>query len=66
MAGKPHRVIFDTNVWVSILIGKQSASIVSSLSSGSVTLIFTDQLIEEIRLVTSRKKLRKYFMSLFS
>ncbi len=61
MAGKPLRVIFDTNVWVSILIGKQSTSIVSSLSSGSITLIFTDQLLEEIRLVTSRKKLKKCF-----
>jgi len=56
-----HRVIFDTNVWVSILIGKRSASIASQLSSGSIILVFTEQLLDEIRLVTTRKKLRKYF-----
>jgi putative PIN family toxin of toxin-antitoxin system len=61
MTEKKHRVIFDTNVWVSILIGKRSASIISHLSTGSITLVFTDQLLEEIRLVTARKKLRKYF-----
>ncbi len=61
MKEKKRRVILDTNVWVSILIGKRSASIVSQLSSGSIILVFTDQLLDEIRLVTTRKKLRKYF-----
>lgn len=61
MTGKTPKVIFDTNVWISMLIGKQSVSLVPLLSSGAIKLIFTDQLIEEIRLVTSREKLRKYF-----
>lgn len=61
MPNKNIRVIFDTNVWISFLIGKKLSRLKEFIFNGSITLIITDQLIEEIRIVTQRKKLKKYF-----
>ncbi len=55
------KVIFDTNVWISFLIGKELKKIKRFISDGRITIIMTDQLINEIKIVTSREKLKKYF-----
>lgn len=61
MTTKNIRVIFDTNIWISFLIGKRLASIKTYISSGQIIIITTDQLITELEKVTSREKLKKYF-----
>lgn len=61
MKVKSIKVIFDTNVWISFLIGKRLAFIKNYISDGDITIITTDQLIEEIKEVTSRERLKKYF-----
>lgn len=61
MTSKSVKVIFDTNVWISFLIGKRLAKIKLYISNGSITIITTDQLLMEIKTVTSRDKLKKYF-----
>ncbi len=61
MTNKTIKVIFDTNVWISFLIGKQLASIKSYIENGNIIIIITDQLLTELKIVTSRKKLKKYF-----
>jgi putative PIN family toxin of toxin-antitoxin system len=61
MANKSVKVIFDTNVWISFLIGKRLAKIKQHISNGQITIITTDQLLVEIKMVTSREKLKKYF-----
>lgn len=61
MTNKKARVIFDTNVWISFLIGKRLSKIKQYISDGSVTIITTEQLLSEIKIVTNRKKLKKYF-----
>ena len=61
MASKNIRVIFDTNVWISFLIGKKLSSLKDYILDDSFTIIITEQLLEEIRLVTQREKLKKYF-----
>ena len=61
MKNKNVRVIFDTNVWISFLIGKRLAKIKQYISDGSITIITTEQLLTEIKMVTSREKLKKYF-----
>jgi len=61
MTNKSVKVIFDTNVWISFLIGKRLSSIKNHIVNGSILIIITDQLLEEIKLVTNRKKLKKYF-----
>ena len=61
MTGKIVRVIFDTNVWISFLIGKRLLKIKKYISAGSIIIITTEQLLTEIKLVTARKRLKKYF-----
>lgn len=55
------KVIFDTNVWISFLIGKRLAFIKNFIINGKFTIVITDQLLEEIKEVTSRERLKKYF-----
>ncbi len=57
------RVIFDTNVWISFLIGKRLSKIKKYISDESIKIITTGQLLTEIKLVTRREKLKKYFPS---
>jgi uncharacterized protein len=61
MTIKNIRVIFDTNVWISFLIGKRLANIKSHIENGKITIIVTEQLFKELKDVTSREKLQKYF-----
>ena len=55
------RVIVDTNCWISFLIGKRLSSLVDLLSDERIQLVICDELLEEIREVTSRPKFKKYF-----
>ncbi len=55
------KVIFDTNVWISFLIGKRLQSIKGLISIQQIITVFTEQLLKEIKLVSQRPKLKKYF-----
>ena len=61
MKAKSIKVIFDTNVWISFLIGKRLSFIKNYISSGQITIVTTEQLLREIEEVTSRERLKKYF-----
>ena len=61
MRNKGIKVIFDTNVWISFLIGKRLSKIKNFLSDGRIIVVTTTQLFDEIKLVTGRDKLKKYF-----
>ncbi len=61
MPNKNIKVIFDTNIWISFLIGKRLSKIKQLISNGNITIITTEQLLKEITLVTNREKVRKYF-----
>lgn len=58
---KTINVVIDTNLWISFLIGKRTANLVSLLSHPNITIAISEQAIEELRLVISRDKFRKYF-----
>jgi len=58
---KRPKVVIDTNVWISFLIGKKLSSLKSLMSNQNIQIIISDELIEEIEDVTNRPKLRKYF-----
>jgi uncharacterized protein len=60
---KPIKVIIDTNLWISFLIGKQLSSLKSLLVKGTIQPIFSQQILDEIILVTQRQKLKRYFVS---
>lgn len=58
---KPSKVVIDTNLWISFLIGKEFQSLKGLIVQGKIKLVITDQLITEIRTVTSKEKFRRYF-----
>ena len=55
------KVIIDTNLWISFLIGKKLASLKDFIVEEKVILIICEQLLTEIKEVTSRPKIKKYF-----
>lgn len=55
------KVIFDTNIWISYLIGYQLGDLTELLSTRKIELVLTEQLRTELLEVTGRKKFRKYF-----
>jgi len=61
MKEKSIKVIFDTNVWISFLIGKKLSIIKDYISSGEIKIIITQQLLDEIKDVTGRPRIKKYF-----
>lgn len=61
MPNKSIKVIFDTNVWIGFLIGKRLTKIKQYISNRGITIVITNQLFTEIKTVTSRPKLKKYF-----
>ncbi len=61
MTSNKVKVIFDTNVWISFLIGKRLSKIKEYIVNGNITIVLTNQLLLELKTVTSRDKLKKYF-----
>ncbi|SFU04149.1 hypothetical protein SAMN04489724_3551 [Algoriphagus locisalis] len=61
MKDREIKVIFDTNVWISFLIGKSLSKLKHLISNGVVKIVTTDQLLLEIKKVSQREKLKKYF-----
>ena len=57
------KVIIDTNLFVSFLIGKRLSKLKSAIVNEKVELIFSEQNITELKTVTSRPKLKRYFDS---
>jgi len=53
--------IIHTNLWISFLIGKELQNLKDLIINEKIKLITTDQLIDELKIVTSREKLKKYF-----
>lgn len=55
------RLIVDTNIWISSLIGKKLIGFREMLMHPCLELITTPHLIEEILIVTNRPKFQRYF-----
>ena len=55
------RVVIDTNLWISFLIGKKLDCLLELLDNPWFELVSTVRLNEEILEVSRRPKLRKYF-----
>ncbi len=55
------KVIIDTNLWISFLIGKELANLRQLIVDRTIQVVLCEQIIEEINLVTQRPKLQKYF-----
>ena len=55
------KVVFDTNIWISFLIGKRLSIIEKYISNRQIIVVVCEQLIEEIKEVTGREHVSKYF-----
>jgi len=53
------RTVFDTNIWISYLIGKKTNEIMK-MTEESITLLHSAPAVEELIEVLSRKKFEKY------
>jgi hypothetical protein len=58
---KNKKIILDTNLWISFLITKNFNQIEKMIESGKITLVFSDELIEEFIEVVGRPKFKKCF-----
>ncbi len=58
---KRTKVIFDTIIWISYLIGHQLGELTELLTSQRIEIILSEQLRTELIEVTRRKKFQKYF-----
>lgn len=59
--GNSVKIIVDTNLWISFLIGKKLSCLLELVSNGDIELVASEELIEEISIVASRPKFVKYF-----
>lgn len=53
------KVLFDTNLWISFMIGKRLSSLAGVLNRQDVEVYVSEQLLDEIRTVISRPKFNK-------
>ncbi|AFZ58862.1 putative toxin-antitoxin system toxin component, PIN family [Anabaena cylindrica FACHB-243] len=60
---KAVKIIIDTNLWISFLIGKELKDLKKLLVAEKILVVISEQILEEITLVTQRPKLQKYFPS---
>ncbi len=61
MPNSKDRVIIDTNLWISFLLTKDLSKFDSIIVDQKLTLLFSQELIDELVEVTQRPKFRKYF-----
>ena len=55
------KVIIDTNLFISFLIGKKLQGLKELLIDFRIELIFAEQNIQELKMVSQRPKFKKYF-----
>ncbi|MBS1623000.1 MAG: putative toxin-antitoxin system toxin component, PIN family [Bacteroidetes bacterium] len=61
MAKRKSRIIVDTNLWISLLLTKDYQKFDSMLDDQNITLIFSEELLNELIEVTRRPKFKKHF-----
>ena len=58
---KKHRIIIDTNLWISFLLTKKFAFLDKLMEKNKVRLLFSQELFDEFLEVIKRPKLQKFF-----
>ncbi|MES2649232.1 MAG: putative toxin-antitoxin system toxin component, PIN family [Bacteroidota bacterium] len=61
MAKTKDRVIIDTNLWISFLLTRDFSRLDTLFTDGSITLLFSQELLDEFIEVARRPKFKKYF-----
>lgn len=60
-AGKPFKIIVDTNIWISFLIGKSLKGLQQYIDSQTVLVVTCNEQIHELTDVFRKPKINKYF-----
>ena len=60
-ANKSFKVIVDTNIWISFLIGKNLKGFQEYIDSQSIIIVTCDEQIQELAEVFKKPKIKKYF-----
>ena len=55
-----YRIIVDTNLWISLLIGKRLSELRNLCTSNKVDVYICNELLEEFIRIASQVKIRKY------
>lgn len=58
---KNNRIVIDTNLWISFLISKRLDILEKILFQEDVVLLFSNELIEEIKASINKPKLKRHF-----
>lgn len=61
MPEEKHRIVVDTNLWISFLLTRDLIKLDKLISSDQTILLISHELLEEIIEVAERPKFRKYF-----
>jgi putative PIN family toxin of toxin-antitoxin system len=59
--GRNLKIVLDTNIFISFLIGKQLIFIKDLIIDKRITIIVSDELIDELREVSQHPKFKPYF-----
>ena len=57
---EPMRVVIDTNIWISFLIGKQLTGLYRHMDSGRIEVVTCETQLRELADVLNRPRIRKY------
>lgn len=61
MPKQKDRVIIDTNLWISFLLTRDFSKFDSIIADNEITLLFSEELLNEIIEITQRIKFKRYF-----
>ncbi|MFM6975356.1 MAG: putative toxin-antitoxin system toxin component, PIN family [Sphingobacteriaceae bacterium] len=61
MRRKKDRLIIDTNLWISFLLTRDHSKLDQIFVKNSITLLFSQELLDEFISVALRPKFKKYF-----
>ncbi len=61
MPVEKHRVVIDTNLWISFLLTRNYERLDNLFAADKLTLLVSQELINESVMVTERPKFRRYF-----
>ena len=63
MQKNPTKIIIDINLWVSFLISKDYSKLDEIIFTQKVSLVFSQELLDEFLEVASRPKFRRFFVA---
>ncbi len=58
---KPHKLVIDTNLWISFLISNKHNLLDPLLFAEKARIVFSTELMSEIKQTIEKPKLKKYF-----